>query len=89
MPHTVRTKDEAIDANLAAFLKLLPDVIEAHEGEFALLRHEAIVQFYSTPIDAQIEGNRQFPDKLFSVQEISDASVQLGAYTYAVHSRTP
>jgi hypothetical protein len=73
-----------IDRNLEMFLQLLPSIMNEHEGQYALLRHQALVGYYPSAIDAQIAGNQQFSDRLFSIQEVTEAIAELGHYSYAV-----
>jgi hypothetical protein len=73
-----------IDRNLEGFLQLLPSLMAEHKGQYALLRHGAVVGYHQSAIDAQIAGNRQFEDRMFSIQQITDEAVELGWYSYAV-----
>jgi hypothetical protein len=73
-----------IDRNLEMFLQLLPSIMDEHEGQYALLRHQSVIGYYSSAIDAQIAGNQKFTDRLFSIQEVSEAVAELGHYSYAV-----
>jgi hypothetical protein len=80
-----RTRQEAVDRNHAAFGRKLPELLEKHRGKYALLRHEEIVGFYESIVDAQQIGEQLYPDGLFSVQQVTDNQVDLGFYSHAVH----
>jgi hypothetical protein len=74
-----------IDRNLEFFLKELPNLLPVHGGKYALLRHQQIIAYFDTIADALSAGNSQFEDKLFSVQQVTDAATNLGFYSHAMH----
>jgi hypothetical protein len=80
-----RTKQEEIDRNLEFFLKKLPEFLETQSGKFALIRNQEVFGFYETVIDAQAVGESLFPDGLFSVQKVTDSSIDLGFFSHAMH----
>jgi hypothetical protein len=74
-----------IQANYQAFQSQLPALILAHQGQFALMRDEHIVEFFDTARDAYVMGQRLFPqDQIFSVQEVIDTPVDLGFFSCAL-----
>ena len=73
-----------VRANYDAFQRQLPRLIEAHRGQFALLRDGEIVEMYDTPRDAYLVGQQLYADGKFSVQEIVDTPIDLGFYSHAV-----
>jgi hypothetical protein len=81
------TKNDAhqaeIDNNLEFFLKELPK-IAAQRGKLALIRHQKIINFFDTPLDALSAGTTLYPDKIFSIQQVTDIATNLGYYSYAV-----
>lgn len=87
MAHTRDAKLAEIDANLEQFLRVLPSLMAEHEGEYALLRHRRIIEFYDSAIDAQIAGNQKFEDSLFSIQKVKEVAEELGHFAHAVHPR--
>ena len=89
MSEAHRSKMAAIDRNLEDFLRQLPSLMKEHEGKYALLRDGEVVGFFETAIDAQIAGNQQFEDTLFSLQKITRIAEELGHFTYALDQRTP
>ena len=75
--------DREIERNYAAFTRQLPELREAHEGEFALLHHEKIEDFFSSAADAVIAGSERFGTGCYSVQQVTDMIENLGFYSYA------
>ena len=60
-----------IDTNFDAFQRQLYASLKSHRGEFALLRHGQIIDFFEYPGAALIAGKQRFPDALFSIQEVN------------------
>jgi hypothetical protein len=79
-----QTKQQEVDANLAAFLEELPNIPALYRGKFALLRDRKIVGYYDTVSDALDIAKKLYPDDRFSVQIVTDVGVNLGYYSYAV-----
>jgi hypothetical protein len=77
-------RQREIDDNLAYFLAEMPRIPSSHRGKFALLRHKNIAGYYDTVTDALGAGNSLYPDKLFSVQQVTDTAVDLGYYSHAM-----
>ena len=82
-----RSKIEEIERNFEEFRKRLPKLVEDREGQYALLRHGQIEDFFASAIDAQIAGNRQFDDQLFSIQCVKETAEELGYFSCAVDPR--
>jgi hypothetical protein len=82
-------KSAEIDRNWDKFLELLPTLTAEHRGQWVLMRHASIVDFFDTAMDAQIAGNRKFDDKIFSIQPVKEEAEELGYYSYAVDPRSP
>jgi hypothetical protein len=74
---------EEVDTNFDFFQRTLTAYLQEHSGEYALLRHRAVVGFYRSPGDADRAGKVQFPDGLYSIQEVADEPVNLGLYSNA------
>lgn len=72
-----------IDQNLEFFEKKLPDLLRDQRNRYALLRHQEIVGIYDTIRDAKTTAEKLYPDKLYSIQQVTDASLNLGFYSYA------
>jgi len=85
MSHAQSAKQAEIDRNLEAFIAVRSELAASHSGQHALMRDGTVHGFYGSPLDAQRAGERQFADGLFSVQEISAETSDLGFYSHAVH----
>jgi hypothetical protein len=81
MSTPIKDRQTEIDENLAFFLQEMPKVSSGHFGKFALLRNKAISGYYDTMVDAVGAGNQLFPDKFFSVQQVTEAPVNLGYFS--------
>jgi hypothetical protein len=87
MSITNQTKLAEIDSNLDEFLKLLPTLIHDHPDVYVLMRHKAVIGYYQTAIEAQVTGNQQFADQIFSIQHVKETAEELGRYSYAIPAR--
>lgn len=76
------TQDMEIDRNFDAFRALLPDIIEAHRGQHALMKNKEVIGFFGTSWEAFCEGKKKFGDEPFSVQEVTDQPVDLGFFSH-------
>jgi hypothetical protein len=72
-----------IDSNFDAFQRQLGASLGAHLGEYALMRHGEIVDYFDQPGNALLAGNSRFPDRQFSIQEVSDEPIDLGVWSHA------
>ncbi len=81
----VDQRQKAIDDNFEAFRRQLPDLLKTHAGKFALLREGGIVEYFDTARDAMIYGSKEYADGLFSIQEVTDRSANLGYFSHALH----
>jgi Family of unknown function (DUF5678) len=82
---TRETKQREVDANCEFFKNELPNLLEKHRGKYALIRNREIIGFYDTIVDAQKIGTQLYDDGIFSVQQVTDAAIDLGFYSHAVH----
>jgi hypothetical protein len=82
-----QTKQEEIERNFEAFREKLSTLVAEHEGRYALIRHGEVKDFYDSVVDAQIAGNSQFDDQLFSIQCVREATEELGFFSYAIDPR--
>jgi hypothetical protein len=78
---------EQISRNYDAFVRLLPQLVSEQRGKFALMHDERVVAFFDTARDAFVAGQQIHPDGMFSVQEVTDAPVDLGYFSHAVPQR--
>lgn len=73
-----------IDQNFDFFQRSLRNLLHEHRGEYALIRHKEIVDFYTGPGEAYRAGLVKFPDELFSVQEVEDRPAEFGLISLAI-----
>lgn len=74
---------DTVDRNYEAFRKVLPRLLKEHPGEYALLREGQAVGYFETPGEALADGDRRYPDRLFSVQQVTDRIIDLGIFSHA------
>jgi len=70
---------EEVDRNFDFFKRELPRLIQAHRGQFALLRDAAVVEYFDTFWDADKYAEKVFPDLIYSIQEVDDTAADLGS----------
>lgn len=87
MSHGTLSKIAEVDRNLSKFLELLPTLLPGHAGQYALMRHGEVLDFFDTALDAQIAGNQRFVDRVFSIQPVMEVAEELGCFSYAVDPR--
>lgn len=78
----VRIKE--IDQNLDFFLKELPALRKENFGRYALLKSRKVIGLFDTIRDADLAGGKMFADRIYSVQKVDDAPINLGFYSHAV-----
>jgi hypothetical protein len=67
----------AVDLNYEAFTAKHAQLLANFRGKFALLRDGEIVELFTTLRDAHLAAKRRYDDDLYSIQEITDAPVDL------------
>lgn len=72
-----------VDANYEVFRKMLPDLMKQHAGKFVVMRHAKTIDFFDTLHDAVTYAARTYPDRVFSVQEVTNQIVDLGWFSHA------
>jgi hypothetical protein len=83
----IKNSGAEVKRNYEAFVKVLPTVIATHRGKFALLHDAKIVEYFDTAADAYRAGQQLFPDRTFSIQEVTDTPVDLGFFSHALPQR--
>ena len=73
---------EEVDRNYEAFERMLPAILAAHRDQVALMKDQKIVGFYDKPVDALRAAVQQFPDDVFSIQEVTDVPIDLGIWSH-------
>ena len=76
---------DEVDANHEAFVKLLPSLLATHRDQYALLKNRKVLGYYSNAVDARTAAEAFISDKLYSIQRVTDTSVDLGYFSHAVH----
>ena len=80
-----KSLQKEVDANFEAFQGVLPDLLPSESDRWALMRHGECVDFYDTLPDAETAGRAMYKGRTFSVQQVSDAVVDLGWFSPAMH----
>lgn len=70
-----------VEANYDAFVRSLGRILDQRRGQFALMRHGVIVDFFDQPGPANVAGHGKFPDGLYSIQEVTDEPIDLGFWS--------
>jgi hypothetical protein len=78
------TIQEEVDRNYEAFVKMLPQILPVHRDRFALMKNGEILGYFSTMEDAREAAGMVIKDRLFSIQQVTDAPLGMGFYTNAV-----
>lgn len=73
-----------VDRNYAEFVKQLPALLPLYRDKFALMKGGKILGYYTTAQDAAEAAQTFIKDGLFSIQEVTDVSINLGFFTHAV-----
>ena len=73
---------QEVRRNYEAFRKLLPELIDTHPGQCALMRRGVLVEVLPTSRDARWIGRERFPDGNFSVQPITERDLDLGRFSH-------
>ena len=80
--HTIQ---DEVDRNYEEFLRLLPQLIVTQRGKYALIKDGKVIGFFSSAEDARVAASSFISDRLFSIQQVTDTSINLGFYNYAVN----
>ena len=74
-----------VDQNFDFFQRTLAVHLAKHSGQYALIRHRAVVGYFDDPGVAAHKGKESFPDGIFSIQEVTDEPIDLGLYSNAAN----
>lgn len=72
-----------IDENYDFLQRTLALLLPEHEGRYALLRDRTIVEFFDRAADAYGAALDRFPDRIFSIQEVTAEPLDLGFLSHA------
>jgi hypothetical protein len=78
-------KFSALERNYAAFIRMLPNLLLEHEGQYALMRDCSVVEYFASARDALLAGRGQFADDLFSVQQVRRSQADFGWFSRATN----
>lgn len=81
----MNTQQHQVDQNYEVFTKMLPAIINEHRNKFALMKDGEIIGYYTTVGDATLTGKLLYKGEAFSVQLVSDGSIDLGFFSHAVN----
>jgi hypothetical protein len=62
---------EQVDLNYDVLMRKLSELLPDHQDEYALMRDGEIVGLFGTPTQALLAATAQFPDGLFSIQQVT------------------
>ena len=84
MSATNAARQTELENNYKAFEKLLPTYRVQDVGKYVLMRHGQQVNIFDSAKDAIIFAEAQFTDGMYSVQQITSKTVDLGYFSHAV-----
>jgi hypothetical protein len=82
---TSQRQREEVDRNYDVFMAMLDSILDEHRDQLALMRDARIVGYFDTPREALEAASQQFPDGVFSIQEVTDEPIFLGVWSDADH----
>ena len=68
---------EQVHQNYEFFKTQLPRLMKEREGEFAVIRNQKIIQYFPNLEDAYWFSRKEYPDRIFSIQEVRDRPINL------------
>ena len=71
-----------VDRNYDVFTRKLASLLPERRDQFALMRDGKIIDFFVKPGEANRAGVEQFPDGIFSIQEVTDEPIDLGFWSH-------
>ena len=81
------TRIRELEDNYKAFEKLMPTFRAPDNGKYVLMRHGKQVNIFDSAKDAVIYAEAQFPDGMYSVQQVTNKIVDLGYFSHAMPNR--
>lgn len=84
-PHNPTETQAEVDRNYEAFVKVLSSLLPARRDQYALMKTGKILGYYTTAQDARQAAETFIDDGLYSIQKVTDSSVDLGYFSHAVH----
>ncbi len=77
-------RQRAVDENYEAFKAMLPELAKSHPGKYALMREREVVEFFDTARDALVYAQKEYPDGLYSIQQVTETIADLGYFSHAM-----
>lgn len=71
-----------VDRNYDALMRMLTTLLPEHRDQLALMHDGRIVEFFDTPKEAIEAAYARFPDRVFSIQEVTDEPLDLGFWSH-------
>ena len=84
-PDRNRQKAE-VDRNYDVFVRMLGGLLAEHRDQYALMRDGQIVGFFANAKDVLKAAYERFPDRVFSIQEVTDEPIDLGFWSHVAVS---
>lgn len=81
----VERQRQEVDHNYDAFVRMLGSILNEHRDELALMREGKVVGYFATPRQALLAAAEQFPDGIYSIQEVTDQPIDLGFWSHVGH----
>jgi hypothetical protein len=73
-----------VSDNYRAFARMLPDLLEKHQGQWVVLRDQEAIKVLPTEIDAYHYATSEFPDARWSIQHIHEQNpIRMGFFSRA------
>ena len=82
-----KKQQKEVDRNFEIFQEKMKnnEIEQEFYGKFALMKDGKIVDYFNTWSDAKKAGQLAYKeDSIFSIQEVTNDSINLGFYSYAV-----
>ena len=76
-------QQKQVDKNYEAFRRLDDEFFHRHYGRYALMRDQEVVEIFDSWQDARKTAILLYEDKLFSIQQVDKAPLDLGFYSHA------
>lgn len=73
--------------NFDYFQSVLSEWLSNHEGRFALIREQRLIEFFDNPGEAALTGADRYDDGCYSIQRVTDRPVDLGFLSYGSGDR--
>ena len=76
-----------LDREFQTFQENKPNLVKNHMGKFVLIKNDTIIGIFENELDAVKQGNQQFKDSYFLVNEITDEEFRIRFIPSLVRAR--